>query len=73
MRSINPRDSSWRKSSYSAASGDCLEVGYLANGRIGVRDSKNLSQAPLGFMPTEWRTFVGEVKRNHEVAAKLPF
>ena len=42
MRSINPRDSSWRKSSYSAASGDCLEVGYLANGRIGVRDSKNL-------------------------------
>lgn len=62
MRSVSLRGRSWRKSSYSAACGDCVEVGYLVNGRIGVRDSKNASQAALGFSSAEWRTFIGEVK-----------
>lgn len=57
MRSI-----SWRKSSYSAANGNCVEVGHLLNDRIGVRDSKDMSQPALGFTTAQWRTFIGEVK-----------
>ncbi len=62
MRSVNYRSILWRKSSYSAANGDCVEVGLFVNGRIGVRDSKDAAKAALGFTAAEWRAFVGEVK-----------
>lgn len=62
MRSVNPRNMSWRKSSYSAANGDCVQIGYLINDRIGVRDSKDVSQPALGFTTAQWRIFIGEVK-----------
>jgi hypothetical protein len=64
MRSINPSIAFWRKSSYSAANGDCVEVARLANGYIGVRDSKNIVLPTLGFTPARWQTFVGEVKHD---------
>ncbi|HJZ03412.1 MAG TPA: DUF397 domain-containing protein, partial [Streptosporangiaceae bacterium] len=51
MRSVNFRNTSWRKSSYSAANGDCVEVAHLANGYIAVRDSKNILLPALGFTP----------------------
>jgi len=65
MRSANHRSTTWRKSSYSAANGDCVEVARLANGYIGVRDSKNILQPTLGFAATRWQRFVGEVKHGH--------
>jgi hypothetical protein len=64
MRSVNFRNTSWRKSSYSAANGDCVEVAHLANGYIAVRDSKNILLPALGFTPTRWQTFVGEIKHD---------
>ena len=64
MQSIDPDVISWKKSSYSAANGDCVEVTRFADGRIGVRDSKNADSPALGFTPAQWRTFVGEIKRN---------
>jgi hypothetical protein len=64
MRSVISYSTSWRKSSYSAANGDCVEVGQPIDGYIGVRDSKNVSMPTLGFTPAGWRTFVGEVKRD---------
>jgi hypothetical protein len=64
MRSVDSYSTSWRKSSYSAANGDCVEVGRRVDGLIGVRDSKNAAMPALGFSPTGWRTFVGEVKRD---------
>jgi hypothetical protein len=64
MRSVNLRNTSWRKSSYSAANGDCVEVARLSNGYIAVRDSKNIVLPTLGFTPTRWQTFVGEVKHD---------
>jgi hypothetical protein len=64
MPSVNLTGSFWRKSSYSAANGDCVEVVRLANGYIGVRDSKNIMRPALGFTPTRWQTFVGEVKHD---------
>jgi hypothetical protein len=62
MRSLNTRGMAWRKSSYSAANGNCVEVGRLVNGRIGIRDSKDLSAPALGFSSVQWRAFIGEVK-----------
>lgn len=65
MRAIDTqKSSSWRKSSHSAANGDCVEVAHLADSHIGVRDSKDASAAALSFTLAGWRAFVGEVKRN---------
>jgi hypothetical protein len=62
MRLVNPGYIVWRKSSYSAANGDCVEIARRADGYIGVRDSKNILMSALGFTPTQWRIFIGEVK-----------
>jgi hypothetical protein len=51
-------DPVWVKSSFSFANGDCVEVASLADGRIGVRDSKDSAGPVLRFTPAEWRAFV---------------
>ena len=51
----------YTKSSHSGA-GSCVEVQLLADGMIGVRDSKDLSQLPLVFTPPEWRAFLAGVR-----------
>lgn len=62
MRSVDLHNHSWRKSSFSAAKGNCVEVGEL-DGFIGVRDSKDISQPSLSFSPAQWQAFVGGIKR----------
>jgi hypothetical protein len=52
----------WIKSSLSFANGDCVEVASLADGQIGVRDSKDAGGAVLRFTQAEWRAFVGGVR-----------
>jgi Domain of unknown function (DUF397) len=54
----------WRKSSYSGASGgDCVEVG--ATGRtIAVRDTKDRPGPVLTFGPDAWREFAAKIKAN---------
>ena len=53
----------WRKSSYSASSGNCVEVatsGHL----VGVRDSKQHGGGPVLILNARnWRAFVREAKR----------
>jgi len=66
MRAVTPENISWKKSSYSAANGNCVEVARLGAGYIGVRDSKNAAPATLGFTPACWRAFVSDVKRNRQ-------
>jgi hypothetical protein len=51
----------WRKSSFSWANSDCVEIGQLTGGVIGVRDSKNVKGPVLGFTQGEWDAFVGGV------------
>jgi Domain of unknown function (DUF397) len=62
MRSVNPGGPAWRKSSYSAANGDCVQVARLANGRVGVRDSKSVASPTLDVTPAGWQAFVRRVK-----------
>jgi len=52
----------WRKSSYSASSGNCVEVARTAS-TVGVRDSKQPRPGPvLGFSHAAWRAFVAAAK-----------
>lgn len=58
----NDKLTSWRKSSYSAANGECVEVG--ADRRVvGVRDTKQHGNGiALKFPAQAWRTFIDEAK-----------
>ncbi|MFJ3097941.1 DUF397 domain-containing protein [Streptomyces hydrogenans] len=47
---------SWRKSSYSAGEGECIEITDLPGG-LAVRDSKNPAGPALRFTATEWTHF----------------
>jgi hypothetical protein len=53
--------SKWRKSSYSTAQGNCVEVADQGT-RVLVRDTKNRSRAMLRFTPDAWASFTGSVK-----------
>jgi Domain of unknown function (DUF397) len=51
----------WRKSTRSAANGNCVEVARLA-GEIAVRDSKDPDGAVLRFSNAAWRGFIASVR-----------
>jgi hypothetical protein len=61
MREVYPPDVRWHKSSYSSASGQCVEVASVA-GAVVVRDSKNLAGPELVFTRQAWAAFVEGVK-----------
>jgi hypothetical protein len=62
MHSVAPRHILWKKSSYSAANGNCVEIARLSGGHIAVRDSKNVTMPALGFTPAGWQAFITEIK-----------
>jgi hypothetical protein len=66
MRSAPATYIFWKKSSYSAANGNCVEAAQLGGGHIAVRDSKNAALPALGFTPAAWRTFIREIKDNRQ-------
>ena len=49
---------SWRKSSRSDGSDNCVEVAQADDNAVGVRDSKNPTGPVLEFDPTSWRDFI---------------
>jgi hypothetical protein len=49
----------WRKSRHSGPDGNCVEVAFLGDGNVAVRDTKDRGRGPvLGFTPGEWDAFV---------------
>jgi len=56
--------SSWRKSSHSTYNGNCVEVGTLRDGRVGVRDTKDREEGPVLVFPrSQWNAFLADVVR----------
>lgn len=51
----------YAKSSFSGTGG-CVEVCMLADGTIGLRDSKDVSKPPHVFTQPEWHAFVAGVR-----------
>jgi hypothetical protein len=55
--------SSWRKSSWSAANGHCVEVAELSGRAVGVRHSRDTApgRPVLIFAYEEWQSFLAGV------------
>jgi hypothetical protein len=51
----------WRKSSYDANNG-CVEVAFVDDGGVAIRDSKNRSGSLLFFQSHEWMAFLRGVR-----------
>jgi hypothetical protein len=62
MDSSDLSHADWRKSSYSANGGNCVEVAQNLAGVIAVRDSKNPHGSPLAFTPRDWDRFTFSIK-----------
>ncbi|MFC7278769.1 DUF397 domain-containing protein [Paractinoplanes rhizophilus] len=54
-------NATWRKSSRSGGSGNCVEVAFL-NKRVAFRDSKDPTGPILVFTNEEWRSFIAWVR-----------
>ncbi|PSR67250.1 DUF397 domain-containing protein [Nocardia sp. MDA0666] len=53
----------WFKSSHSGASENCVEVAFLADSLVGVRDSKHSAGPALIFTGGEWSAFTASAAR----------
>ncbi|WP_280508482.1 DUF397 domain-containing protein [Nocardia flavorosea] len=47
----------WFKSSYSGPANECVEVAWLGDANVGVRDSKHAVGPALVFDSTDWAAF----------------
>ncbi|MFC4018919.1 DUF397 domain-containing protein [Micromonospora sp. GCM10011542] len=63
MEEVNQALVTWRKSTRSNGSGNCVEVADSLAGKVGLRDSKDPAGPVLTFGPKAWSLFVGSVKR----------
>lgn len=59
---VDLSNAAWFKSSRSASNGQCVEVAFLDEGMVGVRDSKDSSGPALVFTPGEWNAFISGTK-----------
>lgn len=59
---MNRSGAHWFKSTHSEGSANCIEVSWLEQGSVGVRDSKNPSGAALTFTPSEWDAFIANAR-----------
>ncbi|MEU3215212.1 DUF397 domain-containing protein [Streptomyces sp. NPDC006971] len=55
----------FRKSSYSEAHGECIEVAVNVPGAVAVRDSKDPAGPVLVVAPAAWDAFQADLVRSH--------
>ena len=56
-------DAQWRKSSFSGGNGNsCVEVAFLSEGDVAVRDTKNRTLPAHRYTAAEWEAFVAGVR-----------
>jgi hypothetical protein len=58
-----PAGAAWRKSTFSGAGNDCVEIA-LAESGAAVRDSKNPDGVVLRFATAGWATFLTATKND---------
>ncbi|MFD4405352.1 DUF397 domain-containing protein [Nocardia sp. NPDC058499] len=59
----------WTKSSYSGPANECVEVAWLDDTSVGVRDSKDPAGPVLAFSRAEWATFTAGVRNGRPASA----
>lgn len=52
----------WRKSSYSGAQGNCVEVAHLADGGVALRNSRHPDGPALVYTRAEMEAFAAGIK-----------
>jgi ABC-type amino acid transport substrate-binding protein len=52
----------WRKARASGPQDNCVEVAFLLDGRVGVRDSKDRGKAALAVTAHAWAGFLADAK-----------
>lgn len=62
MNEMGLTRATWRKSTRSNGSGNCVEVADDLAGKVGLRDSKDPGGPVLTFAAPAWRTFIRVVK-----------
>lgn len=59
----NGTDRTWRISSYSGQSGQCVEVALDGEREVGVRDSKARDSGQLALPAVAWTALLDQVRR----------
>ena len=63
MSDANDGMTRWVKSTHSGPTGgNCVEVAFLAGGRVAVRNSRYPADLALVFPVTEWAAFVARAR-----------
>jgi Domain of unknown function (DUF397) len=65
MPSPIPAGVAWRKSSFSGGNGDgagCVEVAFLSDGGVAVRDTKDRTRPAHRYTAVEWDAFLAGVR-----------
>ncbi|WP_308257818.1 DUF397 domain-containing protein [Pseudonocardia lacus] len=56
-------DPQWRTSSFSGNNGNsCVEVAFLPEGSVGVRDTKDRTRPPQHHSAAAWAGFVRDIR-----------
>ena len=64
VTSAHDAPSPWQKSSFSVANGECVEVAFLSDDTVGIRDSKHAEGPVLRFSRAEFRAFVQGIQQD---------